>query len=132
MFRIVRTRTLAALREEAAAARADAASARVQNAALRDEAVRAATLAGRAEARVGALTEEAGRKLGWVIRATRDPVSGEGIQGAIALQMVRTIIAEAKASGDEAVIAGIRPMDAILGEDWPHAGLAATAVGPEE
>jgi outer membrane murein-binding lipoprotein Lpp len=124
-LRIVRTRTLNELAQDAArlpALLAEAELLRRETEAARAGAEAARSEAGRASARLEALTEETGRRLGSLIEATRDPATGPGIQGAVALQMVRDIIAEVKASGDEEAIEGVRIMDAILGEDSAFAG----------
>jgi hypothetical protein len=118
-FRIVRARTLTGLRADAA----DVALLRGAAAGLRREDAGAARReAGRAGARLEALTEKSGRRLGSLIKAARAPAAGPRIQGQIALQVVRDIIAEARASGDPGECASVRIMDALLGEDWPDGG----------
>ena len=125
MFRIVRTSTLTALTENAIRLVAEGKRYRREAEDARRDAETVRRKAQDAETRLAAATEDAGRRLGSLIRAARDPVTGPGIQAQIALQVVRDIIAEAKASGDEDAIEGVRMMDALLGEDWSAAEPAA-------
>jgi len=113
MFTIIRARKLAVLRGEAA-----------QLPRLRSQVTEARYAAEAAVAEVARLSGEldaaiaaAGSRLGRLLNAVRDPVTGPSIQADIALRVVRDMIAEAKASGAADVIEGIRVIDALLGED---------------
>ncbi len=134
MFTIIRTRNLAALREEAA----QLPGLRRQVTEARHAAEAAAAEASRLGDELDAAIAEAGSRLGRLLTAVRDPVTGPSVQAGIALHVVRDMIAEVKASGDPAAIEGIRAMDALLGEDLsslssstrPAASLSTASCGP--
>ncbi len=115
MFTIIRSRELAVLREEAA----QLAGLRSQVTEARHAAEAGAAEAARLGGELDAAIAAAGGRLGRLLRAARDPVTGSSVQADIALHVVRDMIAEVKASGDTAAIEGIRVMDALLGEDSP-------------
>ena len=113
MFTIIRSRKLAALREEAA----QLPRLRCQVTEARREAEAAAAEAARLAAELDAAIAAAGGRLARLLDAVRDPVTGPSVQAGIALDLVRDMIAQAKASGDPAAIEGFRVIDALLGED---------------
>ena len=115
MFTIIQTRKLTALREEAA----QLPWLRRQVTESRRAAEAADAEAARLAAELDAAVTEAGGRLGQLLAAVRDPATGPSIQADIALHVVQDMIAEVKASGDAVAIAGIRAIDALLGEDLP-------------
>jgi hypothetical protein len=130
---IIKSSTLAALRDQArelsqrlAAAdgqqsAAKSATARAQQAQAEAEAARA-----EAEAKYDALSSDtaAGMVRLWDLAGT-DPTSADAIKAGIALRVLRQQIAEVKASGDPALINGIRAHDAVIGEDGRRAAADA-------
>jgi hypothetical protein len=115
MVTLIRTRTPAALREQAA----QVPRLRCQLTQSRCAAQAAAAEAARLTTERDAAIAETGGRPARLLAATRDPVTGPSIQADIALRVVRDMIAEAKASGAADVIEGIRVIDALLGEDLP-------------
>ena len=115
MVTLIRSRALAALREDAA----QLPQLRGQLTQARRATAAAAAEAARLAAERNAAIAEAGGRLARLLAVTRDPVTGPSIQADIALHVVRDMIAQAKASGAADVIEGIRVLDALLGEDLP-------------
>jgi hypothetical protein len=124
---IVKASTLAALKTQAARARElgqrTAQAEELLRAAMADslhaqEAQAAAEAAqAKAEARYTALYQDT---LAGVMRAkiaVSDPRTGHAFQAEIALKILRSQIAEAKASGDPDLANRIRVLDALLGQD---------------
>jgi len=126
MFTIIRTRILAALREEAA----QLPGLRCQVTGARNAAEAAAAEAARCGAELDAAIAAAGSRSGRLLAAVRDPVTGSSVQADIALHVVRDMITEVKASGDAAAIEGIRVMDALLGEDFPSPSSSSSSTRP--
>jgi hypothetical protein len=115
MIKIVRTKALAALREDAARLP----RLHRQIAESRREAEAASAEATRLAAALDAAVAEVRGKLARLLAAVRDPATGPSVQADITLHLVRDMIAEVKASGDAAAIKGIRVIDALLGKDLP-------------
>jgi hypothetical protein len=112
---LISTKTLAKLREEAA----QLPRLRHQAAEALREAETSAAEAARLAGQLDAAIAEAGGRLGRLLTAAHDPVTGPSVQADLALRVVRDIIATANASDDPAAVDGIRIMDALLGEDLP-------------
>jgi hypothetical protein len=133
MPRVVRTRTLRALRADADAvaalrtrmtrmftraldlqARAECAQFRLQ--AARVAAAHAALRAQQAEAERDAVHGDALLRAIQAVELTRDPERGEEIRGALALMLLRQAIAATKEHGDPEQLREIRIYDALLSE----------------
>jgi hypothetical protein len=79
----------------------------------------------RLAAELDAAIREAAGHLTFLLEAAADPQAGTGVQGAIALAVVRNQIDQAHASGDTRLIEAFRPLDAILGNGLPDTRPAA-------
>jgi hypothetical protein len=131
---LIRHRVLAALREDAA----QLPQLRCQLAESRGETAAATAEATRLAAELDAALAAAAGKLARLLDAVRVPATGSSVQADIALNVVRHMIAEVKASGDAAAIEGFRIIDALLGEDLPSpspstrsaASLSTASCGP--
>jgi hypothetical protein len=120
VIRIVRTSTLAALRELAdsgrrAASRSEEAELRAEEALGEADAQR--DRADHAEAQASILYAKVIAELRRLWAAGMDPDHGDAVRGGIALHVIRDYIRQVRESGDQGAIEGIFILGALLGED---------------
>lgn len=150
MPRIIRTKTLATLRSQAAEAETnaslarqaerEAAGARHLTEIAKGQAAAALEAAGNAERQCEQAEDELQKiyrdklnRAAEVLDLTRDPDRGEEIRGALALQLMRQSIQDVKENGTEEERAAMRVYEALLGREGTdsdgHAAQAAAADG---
>lgn len=120
MFRIVRTRTLTALHAEADGRDKALAKAFATEEAAAEQRLRASAAEAERDQAVRERDAVWNDSLAAVCRLrvqASEPKTGRSILGELALRILRSQIADIKASGDQELIDGIRVMDNMIGEE---------------